>query len=225
MNNQSGIVMTNIREIHNLLYDAPHRLNDSHVEYLLQTIDYLKEDLEKVEADYNALINQQRERSQQMVSGWIIRKTRNIHKGVVMKPVLIIVRGVSGSGKSTFAEWLESNLSSFAYTATQKFEADQWFVDNDEPWNPRYLQTAHEWCQAEVKKSLQAGCVTIVSNTTTTKKELDPYIKIATDLGVQYFVLISDSDYNNVHGVDDDKLKKQGQRFYFNNTVMQDSGR
>lgn len=140
-----------------------------------------------------------------------------------MKPVLIIVRGVSGSGKSTFARWLENNLSSWAYTATQKFEADQWFIDNDEPWNPKYLHTAHEWCQAEVKKSLQEGCVTVVSNTTTTKKELEPYIKIATDLGVQYFVLIADGDYNNIHNVPEDKLCKQAQRFYFNNSLMQDN--
>lgn len=143
-----------------------------------------------------------------------------------MEPVLIIIRGVSGSGKSTFADFLVNNIIQkleryYDNRQPQKFEADQWFVDNDEPWNPRYLSTAHEWCQAAVKQSLQDGYVTIVSNTTTTKKELDPYIKIATDLGVQYFVLIADGDYNNVHGVDDDKLRKQAERFYFNNSLMQ----
>ncbi len=146
-----------------------------------------------------------------------------------MQPVLIIIRGVSGSGKSTFADWLVNNLVISENRDGKvgdyliRFEADQWFVDNDEPWNPRYLQTAHEWCQAEVKKSLQDGYITVVSNTTTTKKELDPYIKIANDLGVQYFVLITDGDYQNVHDVDDDKLQKQAQRFYFNNTVMQNN--
>ena len=140
-----------------------------------------------------------------------------------MQPVLIIVRGVSGSGKSTFAEWLIDNLDRGDSLGSNRFEADQWFIDNDEPWNPRFLGTAHDWCQAEVRKSLQDGFITIVSNTTTTKKELDPYIKIATDLRVQYFVLISDSDYNNVHGVDDAKVEKQASRFYFNNTVMQET--
>ena len=142
-----------------------------------------------------------------------------------MQPVLIIVRGVSGSGKSTFAEFLVDNL--FAkYTnvrqSLQKFEADQWFIDNNEPWNPRYLQIAHEWCQVEVKKSLQNGFITVVSNTTTTKKELDPYIKIVMELGIQYFVLVADGDYQNVHDVPQDKVEKQAQRFYFNNTAMQD---
>ncbi len=147
-----------------------------------------------------------------------------------MKPVLIIVRGVSGSGKSTFADFLVDNLKEIEVnhggeteSCVQKFEADQWFIDNDEPWNPSYLGTAHKWCQAEVKKSLQDGYITIISNTTTTKKELDPYIKIATELGVQYFVLITDGDYKNVHDVDDDKLQKQAERFYFNNTVMQNN--
>ncbi len=138
-----------------------------------------------------------------------------------MQPVLIIVRGVSGSGKSTFADFLVHMSGYDLGYAAKKFEADKWFADNDEPWNPRYLQTAHEWCQAAVKKSLQDGYITIVSNTTTTKKELKPYIKIARDLSVQYFVLISDSDYNNIYGVDDDKLCKQAQRFYFNNSYMQ----
>lgn len=141
-----------------------------------------------------------------------------------MQPVLIIVRGVSGSGKSTFAEWLELSFNMHQFDASvQKFEADQWFTDNDEPWNPRYLGVAHEWCQAEVRRSLQDGYVTIVSNTTTTKKELDHYIKIANDLGVQYFVLIADGDYQNVHNVPTDKLAKQAQRFYFNNSLMQDN--
>ena len=150
-----------------------------------------------------------------------------------MKPVLIIIRGVSGSGKSTFAEWLVENILHTQYINDydnyeehihpKKFEADQWFIDNDEPWNPRYLQTAHEWCQAEVKKSLQDGYITIVSNTTTTKKELQPYIKIAEDLGIQYFVLVADGDYQNVHEVPDKKVRQQAERFYFNNRVMQDN--
>ena len=143
-----------------------------------------------------------------------------------MKPSLIILRGVSGSGKSTFADFLVNNLlnkfdTHRPYTEpTQKFEADQWFVDNGEPWNPRYLSVAHEWCQAEVRKSLQDGYITIVSNTTTTKKELQPYIKIARDLDVQYFVLIADGDYNNVHDVSTPKVEQQARRMYFNNINM-----
>lgn len=141
-----------------------------------------------------------------------------------MKPVLIILRGVSGSGKSTFAEWLELSFNMHQFdVSVQRFEADQWFIDNQEEWNPRFLGTAHEWCQAEVRKSLQDSYITVVSNTTTTQKELNPYIKIATDLGIQYFVLIADGDYQNVHNVPDEKLRKQAQRFYFNNSIMQDN--
>lgn len=60
-----------MKEIYSLLYNAPHRLNDSHVEYLLQTIEYLQEDLDKAEAKYNDLMGQQREHSQAMVGGWL----------------------------------------------------------------------------------------------------------------------------------------------------------
>lgn len=141
-----------------------------------------------------------------------------------MQPVLIIVRGVSGSGKSTFADFLLQNLKHYETwdyeVSTRKFEADQWFIDNDEPWNPRYLQTAHEWCQAEVRKSLQAGYITIVSNTTIRAKELDTYIDIANSLKVQYFVVVADGDYRNVHDVPESKVEKQASGFWFNNMAM-----
>lgn len=144
-----------------------------------------------------------------------------------MEPVLIIIRGVSGSGKSTFAEFLVNNLvqkfddNHRSYIEQpQKFEADQWFIDNDEPWNPKYLQTAHEWCQAEVRKSLQAGYITIVSNTTIRAKELDTYIDIAKSLKVQYFLVIADGDYRNVHDVPQSKVEKQASGFWFNNMAM-----
>lgn len=137
-----------------------------------------------------------------------------------MQPVLIIVRGVSGSGKSTFADFLVDSMWMHDQRLTQKFEADQWFIDNDEPWNPRYLQTAHEWCQAEVRKSLQAGYITIVSNTTIRAKELDTYIDIANSLKVQYFVVVADGDYRNVHDVPESKVEKQASGFWFNNMAM-----
>lgn len=133
-----------------------------------------------------------------------------------MKPVLVIIRGVSGSGKSTFAEML---VESFEGNSC-RFEADQWFVENDEPWNPRYLATAHEWCRESVKQSLKDGYITVVSNTTTTKKELDPYIKIAQELGVPYYIIIADGDYTNVHDVPIVKVEKQVRQFYFNNINM-----
>ena len=143
-----------------------------------------------------------------------------------MKPSLIIVRGVSGSGKSTFADFLATGSFVVGIDAkkiiseAKVFEADQWFIDNDEPWNPRFLHPAHQWCQAEVRKSLQDGYITVVSNTTTTVKELDPYVKIAKSLDVQYFIIIADGDYNNVHDVPPDKVAKQASKFFFNNTTM-----
>lgn len=59
--------MTNTREIRSLLYDAPHRLNDLHVEYLLQLTDHLKEDLEDLKKEYDNLLTQHRKDSNIML--------------------------------------------------------------------------------------------------------------------------------------------------------------
>ena len=60
-----------VREIRNILWNTPHRCNDEHVEYLLQCLDNLEEHYNKLDEEYNALMNQQREHSQKMVGGWL----------------------------------------------------------------------------------------------------------------------------------------------------------
>ena len=60
-----------------------------------------------------------------------------------MEKILYIVRGIPGSGKSTFAKTLGG----------QHFEADMYFID--ESGNYKFditeIKLAHEWCQGMVK--------------------------------------------------------------------------
>lgn len=72
---------------------------------------------------------------------------------------LVVIRGLPGSGKSTFAKTL----------GYYHFEADQYFTDlNDEyHFDPAKLKEAHEWCQNSVFEALNRGQDTVVSNTFT----------------------------------------------------------
>ena len=60
-----------VREVRNILYFTPHRCNDEHVEYLLQCLDNLEEHYNKLDQEYNALMNEQREHSQAMVGNML----------------------------------------------------------------------------------------------------------------------------------------------------------
>lgn len=89
--------------------------------------------------------------------------------------LLVIVRGLPGSGKSTLSKEIAKR------TSGNHFEADMFFEDKDGKYNfnPALLGKAHSWCLESVRKSIASGHrTTIVSNTFTTKKELKPYLKL-----------------------------------------------
>lgn len=121
---------------------------------------------------------------------------------------LIIIRGVPGSGKTTFA----NNLL-FSVNAGW-FEADQYFIRNDGiyDFNPRLLKNAHEWCFKCVKEYIEtANC--IVSNTFTRKWEMLKYIELAREVGAELVVYRCVGRYKNIHGVPDNKVQEMLDRF------------
>jgi len=79
---------------------------------------------------------------------------------------LYLVRGLPGSGKSTFAYRL----------ATYVLEADQYFLVNGiYQYNPKYIKEAHDWCQLETRHHLRQGHDVAVANTFTQRWEMKPY--------------------------------------------------
>ena len=109
--------------------------------------------------------------------------------------MLIIIRGPSGSGKTTLAA---SNYPSF-----QSVEADMFFVGNDGVYrfNPRLLKHAHAWCQQRVRALLEEGLDVVVSNTFTQVWEMQPYLDMAAELGIEVEVVTAHGNFQNVHGV------------------------
>jgi predicted kinase len=130
---------------------------------------------------------------------------------------LIILRGLPGSGKSSFAN--------FIWSSGVIFEADKYFYDKDDNYNfdTSKLHDAHKWCQSEVENAMIENMKSngvyfpeiVVSNTSTTEKELQPYLDLATKYDYKVVSLIVENRHGNssVHNVPDETIDKMRNRF------------
>lgn len=124
-----------------------------------------------------------------------------------MEKVLILLRGVPGSGKSTEAQRI---IAAAPEGTTAHFEADMYFCRNGEyEFNPKALPEAHGWCQTQTRAALLDPRIetVVVSNTFVKKWELDPYLAMALELGVKVSIRRMASLYTNVHGVSQDRIQ------------------
>lgn len=125
---------------------------------------------------------------------------------------LYIVRGVPGSGKSTFAKSLGGT----------HFETDSYFmVDGEYKFDFTKLKEAHKWCQDSVNTAMILNHTTgqneviVVSNTFTQEWEMQPYFEMAESWGYQVFSIIVENRHGgvNAHGVPEDKIEIMKNRF------------
>lgn len=128
------------------------------------------------------------------------------------KPTLYLIRGVSGAGKSTFAESLwQSGV------VHRVFEADDWFYAKDGlyQFDASQLKIAHATCQANTAFLLKEGKSVAVSNTSTTEKEVAVYQQIAKECNAKFVSLIVENrnETKNVHNVPEDKIQQMKDRF------------
>jgi predicted kinase len=128
-----------------------------------------------------------------------------------MTKSLILVRGIPGSGKTTFAEFLADDGS------WPVLSADQFFEKNGKyEWKPELLPRAHEWCQTVVMKHMRMDFGKIfVANTFTTDSEMAPYISLANKFGYRVFTIIVENRHGNinVHDVPELTISKMKDRF------------
>ena len=124
---------------------------------------------------------------------------------------LILLRGLPGSGKSTFAK-------SISHAAVGHIEADMFFMKEGEyKFDASRLKDAHSWCRDTVEDWMNPfGFETIiVSNTFTQEWEMEAYYKLAEQYGYVVTSLIVENRHGgvNTHGVPDDKLEQMRNRF------------
>ena len=125
---------------------------------------------------------------------------------------LILLRGLPGSGKSTFAKTLGGI----------HIEADQYFMrDGVYEFDASQLKNAHNYCQSQTRAWMSHNGEQIstdriiVSNTFTQEWEMDAYFELAEEFGYQVFSLIVENRHGSisVHDVPQRKLNEMRNRF------------
>jgi predicted kinase len=119
---------------------------------------------------------------------------------------LIILRGLPGSGKSTFAKLV----------CNQHVEADMFFMqDGEYKFDASKLKAAHEWCQAKTENWMKMRYNVVVSNTFTQEWEMEAYYKLAEQYGYRVHSIVIENRHEgiNEHNVPADKLEQMKNRF------------
>jgi adenylate kinase family enzyme len=133
-----------------------------------------------------------------------------------MDGILFLVRGLPGSGKTTFAEHI--------WSKHVVFEADKYFYDENGNYNfdGSKIKDAHAWCKEQVESRMKEYhenkiyySELVVSNTFTQEWEMEDYFKLAEKYQFKVVSLIVENRHGgkNVHGVPDDKLEIMKNRF------------
>lgn len=120
---------------------------------------------------------------------------------------MTLVRGVSGSGKTTFAGLVSGAVVS----------ADDYFTNEDGEYNfdAKQLKQAHQYCQDVTRAIMDGGGDVVVANTFTRKWEMDAYFKLAERYGYMVFTVIVENRHGgeNVHGVPTEAINNMKERF------------
>lgn len=120
---------------------------------------------------------------------------------------LILLRGLPGSGKTTFAEL----IGGFRCEADMYFEQDGVYK-----FDVTKLKEAHRWCREQCQSYMQREKPKIiVSNTFTQEWEMKDYYEMATKYGYKITSVIVENRHKGVsiHDVPNDKLELMKERF------------
>ena len=140
------------------------------------------------------------------------------------QPVLIILRGLPGSGKSYLGSKLKGNHGLIVC-------ADDFFTEPDGTYNfdPSKLGEAHQWCHRVAKKGME-GRVSpiIIDNTNTELWEMKPYVAPAFRLGYHIEFVepqtpwawnVKELTKRNSHGLSKDKIRMMLDRYQRSTTI------
>ena len=103
-----------------------------------------------------------------------------------MKKYMLILRGLPGCGKTTYAKKLVKYWERLTKTRAAVCSADDFFLQfGIYDFNPKLLQNAHSACKQSAKLFManeEFGLV-IIDNTNSQSWEYEPYLKMAQESG------------------------------------------
>jgi predicted kinase len=124
---------------------------------------------------------------------------------------LILVRGLPGSGKSTFAKKIKEK-NHFMY---ERLETDMFYeTPNGYEFDADRIKDAHNWCYYSTMKALKGGMDVIVSNTFTTNWEMERYVALKEIFPNLNIIIINMyTQYETIHNVPEETMKKMKARW------------
>jgi len=176
-------------ENHNLDYREDVEAGDDH----LEPLDRHEEAIGRFEDYVESVINQ-------------IRSWEQPAEG----KEFVVVRGVPGCGKTTFAEMIAGSNG-------QVFETDEYFeTDDGYDFDPSKLGEAHEWCRSQVEGAMKNGVQTVVlANTSSCVWEFIKYYRMAAEYGYRAHSVVKENRHGSEseHGVPESTCNSMRNRF------------
>jgi len=122
-----------------------------------------------------------------------------------MKNKLTIIRGIPGSGKSTYAK---KNYKCLILENDMFHERGGLYR-----WLPSSMKGAIEWCEETCRTALGLGMDVVVANTFVDKKYVDFYKDMADEFDADFEVIRMENDFGNVHNVPEKTLSRMKSEF------------
>jgi predicted kinase len=117
---------------------------------------------------------------------------------------LYLIRGLPGSGKSTYAK----QIGCF------HVEADMYHCrDGEYAFDGGESRLGHDWCQKAALFAMEQGMDVCVSNTFTQKWEIQPYLDFADKTGHEVKIIHVTTEYRTIHGVPAETMQKMKDRW------------
>ena len=123
--------------------------------------------------------------------------------------IIIVTRGASGCGKTTFANILTREIGWVSVSA------DSYFEDGEGNYNfiAEDIGKAHAHCRARFMEALKEHTVKgiVVANTNTKPSDFDFYVKEGEKVGAKIIVTVLENRHggNNIHNVPEHVLERQ----------------
>jgi len=109
-----------------------------------------------------------------------------------MNKTFIVLRGLPGAGKSTFASFISGMCD------TEVFTTDDYWEKMNIPFNKADLAVAHKWNREWTFAAMEKGVpVVILANTATEEWEFLDYILFAEKHGYKVFSLVVENRHGN----------------------------